>query len=391
MSENQVDVAIIGGGIVGTTAAYFLAHRGARVALIERDRLGQGTTARSFAWINASSKIADEPYHKLNALGASIYHDLADEFGAENLGLHRTGMLQCISRQDVSGLSAMEEQAGYLERYGYPHRRIDAYTLSSLEPAITFDDDATAIHAMSEDWLDAPEFVAFLAGEIRAMGSQVLEGCTATALDLNHDGSVSGLLTDQGTLSTSRVLIAAGHETPAVLAALTGYEAFGARFPMKRVPGLLVTTPPDRNAEALRHVIYFDGPTHAFHIRPAGNGRLRLGADDTDGMIAEDTSPENLLMAGSRLLDHARARVPELIGNVTAEQCDLAVGIRPYPHDGKTLAGALPGSEGLYLIATHSGITLAPSLGRLMAELMIDGSVPKALQSFSLERFPGFA
>ena len=79
MTENQVDVAVIGGGIVGSAAAYFLARRGARVALVERDRLGQGTTARSFAWINASSKIADEPYHRLNALGASIYHELADK------------------------------------------------------------------------------------------------------------------------------------------------------------------------------------------------------------------------------------------------------------------------------------------------------------------------
>jgi glycine/D-amino acid oxidase-like deaminating enzyme len=391
MTENQVDVAVIGGGIVGTAAAYFLARRGARVALVERDRLGQGTTARSFAWINASSKIADEPYHRLNALGASIYHDLADDFGAERLGLHRTGMLQCISRNDASGLAALEEQAGYLGRYGYPHRLVDADALSKLEPAITFGDDATAIHAMSEDWLDAPGFVTFLADEVRAMGSRVLEECTAISLELTDDGAVSGLITDQGTLSTTKVLIATGHETPEVLAALTGYEAFAARFPMNRVPGLLVTTPANKRAEELRHVIYFDGPTNAFHIRPAGNGRLRMGADDTDGMISEDASPERMAEAATRLLSFARARVPGLIGDVTTEQCELALGIRPYPHDGKTLAGALPGSQGLYLIATHSGITLAPALGQLMATLMIEGDMSDALRPFALERFPGFA
>jgi D-hydroxyproline dehydrogenase subunit beta len=391
MTENHVDVAVIGGGIVGAAAAYFLARHGARVALVERDRVGHGTTARSFAWVNASSKIADEPYHRLNALGASIYHDLADEFGAERLSLHRTGMLQCISRNDTASLAALEEQVGYLGRYGYPHQVLDARALSKLEPAIAFDDDATAIHAMSEDWLEAPEFVAFLADEIRAMGSLVLEGCTANTLDLNDDGSVNGLVTDQGTFTTTKVLIAAGHETPEVLAALTGYEAFAARFPMNRVPGLLVTTPPGQSAEALRHVIYFDSPTDAFHIRPAGNGRLRMGADDTDGMIAEDTSPESIHRAAERLLGHARARLPGLFGNITAEQCELAIGIRPYPHDGKTLAGALPGSQGLYLIATHSGITLAPALGQLMTTLIIEGTMPEALQPFALERFPGFA
>ncbi|MGY8997148.1 MAG: FAD-dependent oxidoreductase, partial [Alphaproteobacteria bacterium] len=95
--------------------------------------------------------------------------------------------------------------------------------------------------------------------------------------------------------------------------------------------------------------------------------------------------------AATRLLSFARARVPGLIGDVTTEQCELALGIRPYPHDGKTLAGALPGSQGLYLIATHSGITLAPALGQLMATLMIEGDMSDALRPFALERFPGFA
>ena len=59
-------------GIVGLTAAFYLARRGQRVAVVERNRIGSGTSSRSFAWINATSKVADEPYHRLNALGAAL-------------------------------------------------------------------------------------------------------------------------------------------------------------------------------------------------------------------------------------------------------------------------------------------------------------------------------
>ncbi|MDG2480230.1 MAG: FAD-binding oxidoreductase [Alphaproteobacteria bacterium] len=391
MDQDSFDVIVVGGGIVGTAAAYFLVRRGASVALVERDRIGQGTTARSFAWINASSKVADEPYHRLNALGAGLYKELGSTFGDSRLGLHRTGMLQCISRSDAAGHAAMMEQADYLTRYGYPHSVIDAAALAELEPHITFDDEVTAIHAMSEDWLDAPQCTRVLADEVRNLGSIVLEQCAAQELTMSDYGAISGLVTQHGMFSAPRVLIAAGHETPEVLAQLTGYEAFSARFPMNRVPGLLVTTPDNDRTRNLHHVIYFDSPAGAFHIRPAPNGGLRMGADDTDGMIAEDASAGRMQEAAARLLSYARARVPELIGDITAEQCELALGIRPYPHDGKTLAGPLPGSEGLYLIATHSGITLAPALGTLMAELIIEGSTSDALRPFSLDRFPGFS
>jgi glycine/D-amino acid oxidase-like deaminating enzyme len=68
----------------------------------------------------------------------------------------------------------------------------------------------------------------------------------------------------------------------------------------------------------------------------------------------------------------------------------LGIGVRPYPKDGKSLAGPMPGSDGLFVIATQSGVTLAPALGSLMAEVIVDGHTPDALRPFSLERIEGF-
>ncbi len=390
MAEGRFDIVVVGGGIVGATAAFCLARRGAKVALVERDRIAGGTTSRSFAWINATSKVADEAYHRLNAKGGRLYKELAEEFGAADLGLFNTGMLQCVSRSHAAGHAAMLEQAAYLKRYGYPCRLIGAEELRALEPRVVFEDDVEAIFATADDWLDAPRFARFLAAKLRAMGSTVFEGSAARRIEMTDDGAVAGIATDQDLLGAPEVLVAAGPDTPEVLSDLTGYDGFAARFPMNRVPGLLLTTPPNEAAGRLNHIIYFDRAAEAMHVRPAANGGLRLGADDTDGMMAEDRSAVTVRAAAARLLSRAKAQLSGVVGDVRQGDCDIAVGVRPYPLDGRTLAGALPGSQGLYVIATHSGVTLAPALGELMAEVMIDGSTPEALAPFSLDRFPGF-
>ena len=173
-------------------------------------------------------------------------------------------------------------------------------------------------------------------------------------------------------VSADAVLICVGPATEACLAAL------GVRMPVGRVPGLLaVTSPP---AQPLQRVVHAPG----VHLRPDVSGGLLLGADDVDAPAAQADSPTTLDALAANLLERASRVMPAARG---VRVVDRRVGVRPMPADRHTIAGRVPGFDNAWMIATHSGVTLGPLLGRLIAEEIVDGASHAALAPFRPERF----
>ncbi|MCB1368487.1 MAG: FAD-binding oxidoreductase [Rhodobacteraceae bacterium] len=380
------DIAIVGGGIIGVTAGRWLAERGLKVCVVERGKLASGTSGANFSWVNASQKTTDAKYHHLNALGVRLYADLGDELGYEALGLRRSGSIAVAA--GTTGVTALKGQAARLTELGYPNRLLEPVELQALEPQVIFAPGTSGLLAPSDMILDAARFVGAMAARIRALGGEVVEDCPALELLSDDDGQVSGLRTSEGEIATARVLIAAGPDTPDVLAALTGFDGFAARFPVVRVPGLLVTTPPV-SPGLVRHLLVRDTPDE-FHVFPDFNGGLRLGSDDADARITEDSSVNEQRDAARLLLARMQALAPGFAGEACLDDCHIRIGIRAVPQDGISIAGPLPGAEGVFVIATHSGVTLAPALASLMAGVIADGVVPDMLKPFTLDRLPGF-
>jgi glycine/D-amino acid oxidase-like deaminating enzyme len=309
MSEqNSFDVAVIGAGVVGCTTARSLALRGMRVAVVEADAVGRGTSANTFAWINATSKTTDEDYHRLNAMGAEGYRDLAREWGERRIGLHPTGMLEWSSPADSARLEDMRAAAAQLERWGYPVAWVGRDSLRAMEPHVRFEDGAQGLFAMADAWLDVPRFLHFLVDRLRADGARILERCRARQLLMDDEGSVLGLDTDAGRLDTKQVVVAAGPDTAEVLSSLTGYDGFAARFPLRRAPGLLITAPGDASRQLTRHILYTSHSSHA-HVRETADGGLLIAADDADGRILEDGSDESVKRAAFDILERVRRRL----------------------------------------------------------------------------------
>ncbi len=383
------DTIIIGGGIIGCTTAFYLSRAGHKVLLIEQAQIATGTTANSFAWANASTKTTDAAYHHLNAVGLKGYQTLQTEFGAQTLGINPTGALQVVSKSDADGFKAMQEQARALTALNYPNRWITHAELRTLEPNMTFPDDAAGLLSPDDLCINAPQFTRFMADQMLKMGGTLHQNCTATELLATDDGQVTGLITTKGTFHTKNVLLATGPNTAATLATLTGYDGFATHFPLSQVPGLLLTTPPLATPNLIRH-LYYSAPLNELHILPEWGGGLKIASDDIDGMIIDNQSPEHLRDMGQLLLNRVYKVLPQLTGTINIDDCFLGIGVRPYPKDGKTIAGPMPDAKGLHIIATHSGITLAPALGPLMAEAITQNTTPERLPPFALTRFAGF-
>ena len=384
----KYDVIVIGGGIIGVMCAYSLTKSGQKTLLLEKGKIGQGTTANSFAWANATGKTTDQAYHDLNAAGLAGFYTLADQFGAQALGLKSGGSLQIANPTDAAGFQSLRDQAASLAKFKHPARWINVGELQTLEPNLSLPPDASALFAPDDLCVDAPRFTRFMTEQIRSLGGEVREHCSAHTLLATDEGVVTGLQTDQGDLQADNVLVTTGPDTNATLATLTGYDGFNAGFPMTKVPGLLLTTPPVAN-DLLGRLIY--GPAmNEVHILPEFGGGIKIGSDDMDGMITDDQSDENLRRVGQLLLARATELLPAL-AQISIDDCTLGIGVRAYPKDGHSIACAMPDAQGFYLVATHSGITLAPAIGDLMAELIVTGQAPDRLKPFGLNRFTGYS
>ena len=385
MASKSTDAVIIGAGIIGCSVAYALAKRGLKVVLLDAANIGQGTSSKSFTWINAASKSNDQNYFKLNAQGLNMYRALVQQWGAGEVGVHQSGMLNWAKAGDDSMLKALRNTADTAAAWGYSIRSVDHKTLRKLEPNVRFSEGSEGYLADNDCWLDVPVYLHFLRREIKALGGKVMEHCPALELLADDDGKVLGVATEKGQISCSKVVVATGVDTPQVLSQLTGYEGFSTRFPVQRGPGLLVYTPAITPVK-IKHVLY-PCDANGLHIRPTRDGGLLLGADDTDGIISESSTIKSRTHAVKILLQRAQQIIPEFAGVDLIEQCRSEIGIRVVPADERSIAGPMLSAEGLYIVVTHSGISLAPVLGKLIADCIEDNAVSSQLQPFSLDRF----
>ena len=387
-SIDRFDTVVVGAGVVGTGIARALCERGMAVALLDKGVVGGGTSAHTFAWINATAKTNDEAYFRLNQRGTEAYRALARQFGERRIGLHPTGMLEWASPDHDGRLEALRQRAARLSKLGYPVAWVNRDELVAMEPHIEFGEAVEGLHAMADAWLDVSVYVAFGVERLKANRGEVFETCEALELMVDDEGKVSGVVTSAGRFHCDQVVVATGADTPGVLSTLTGYEGFSARFPMRRAPGLLVKTPADNCFRRARRVLY-DGDT-GIHLRESSDGGLLLGSDETDGMVERDSPPGPVRKAAAALLERAAYLIPGFEGAALLDECELGIGVRAVPADEKSIAGPMPDSQGLYITLTHSGVTLSLVLARLLADTIEQGSVPEELAAFGINRFAGF-
>jgi glycine/D-amino acid oxidase-like deaminating enzyme len=378
-TERHADVVVIGAGIIGTCAAYYLAREGLDVAQVERGQPNgeaSGGNAGSLHVQLLSYDFGDRAIAgggpaaetlPLNRESARMWLGLAEELG-HDLEIKITGGLMVA--EDDERFDLLRRKTELDRGYGIPVEMISAGELRDMAPAVS--DRMVGAAWCPEDGKINPLLAtpAVLDGALAA-GARLYK--ETEVLDIERLPAGFLVKTDRGDFRAGKVLNACGGWSSRIAAMV------GIRLPTKANPIQLIVTEP--TAPLVDHLL-----AHAdrhLSLKQVDNGNLIIGGgwraeldpDTHRPRVSRDSFEGNLWVA--------HRVVPDLrFVHVIRSWAAMNVAI-----DGAPILGEAPSVPGFYNAVTVNGVTLGPVIGRLTAEMMRTGRAGPEMASFSLARF----
>ena len=377
MSRAPVRVAVVGAGVVGSAVARELALRGARVWLLDRDDRADATTRVSFGWLNAHRK-REPDYHRLNVAGMAEHHALARHLDPHRRWHFPTGHLEYATRPDHAAL--IEQDVRELSELDYPARRVDRRWARAREPWVRVPRGCDTLAFFPGEGFVLPGVLNdALVDHARALGADV--ALASEVLEISDRGTHVAVARAGGAaLRVDRVVACAGRWTGRLVAGLgLAVPLVPADGPSSAATAFQLRTAP--LPVQLNGVV----TTSVGNVRPEVGGRVVFQAHDLDGAADPAVPPPAHVVAE---LERRLGGLLRTGGRpVRAER--TVVGRRALPVDGVTIAGYVDPRATVYAVATHSGVTLGPLLGRLVAEELLHDRGSALLAAFRPDRFVG--
>jgi glycine/D-amino acid oxidase-like deaminating enzyme len=361
------EVIVIGGGVIGSALTFRLAQAGAKVTLLEAKWLASGTSGATFAWTNSNNK-SPLAYHQLNVGGMAEHEILRAELGYTPW-FHQDGNLEWVPPDQ---LAKQREKVDRLREWGYHAEWLTPAEVKLIEPNLEPPPDVEQIaYYPAEGYIDAPLFVGGMVQAAERHGATVRTQTPVTEV-VREAGRAAGVVTADGEHIGADVVVSCIGRWSDELAKIAGVEV-----PMAPDIGMIALTEP--SGVIVRAVVHEPGLT----MRTDGAGRMMIRSAEHDKKVDLDTPTVPVPELCNEILERAVARAPKLKG-VPLEAARITK--RSIPKDSYPMVGPLPGWEGLYIIATHSGVTMAPLLARLLTREILDGQVDERLATFRPER-----
>jgi len=354
MPEN---VVVVGAGIIGASVAWHLARGGATVTVVDRGEAGGVATPRSWAWINASWGHPDH-YVRLRMRAMEEWHRM--DGVVPGLEVNWCGGL-------VWDLASEEELRAFVaerQGQGYDIRLVERGEAAEIEPVLA-DPPVLAAYSAAEGAIEPLEATQAILADAERQGAQLVLGNGVERLLTDGERVVGVRLADGTEIRADRVVLAAGSATVGLAAQV------GVKVPVDDSAGLLIVTEP---VEPIINGLIV-GP--GLELRQLRDGRLLASGHyaGSDPGADPQATAEGLfatVQAGIRGSERLR-----LGGHV--------IGHRPMPRDGLPVVGQA--APGLHVAVTHSGVTLAPAIGRFVAEEILRGQRNPLIAPFGLDRF----
>jgi glycine/D-amino acid oxidase-like deaminating enzyme len=379
----SADVVVVGSGAFGASAAYHLARRGARVAVLERaSRVASQTSPRA---AGLSSQVRSTP--ALTRLAQRAVAKLAafTEETGQPLRFTRSGALKIARTERDAAQLAREVARG--ATVGVPIELVSVTEARRRLPILGERGIVAVTWSPTDCNVEPSELPLGYCRAAEKLGAVLLPGTLATGFEIGPRG-VEGVRTPRGPIATPAVLDAAGAWARLVAAGL------GASLPV--VPTrhqLLITEPIAGVGPEFPIARVIDANVYVRHER----GGLMLGGYETDPLqLDAATLPADIaelpldLAVLRRLAESVREQFP-IFQDPSIRIAEHRGGLPTMTTDDRYLAGPLPGVSGAWVMGgcCVGGLSVAPALGEAMAEWMLDGAPALDLSEISPARFAG--
>ncbi|HXV31358.1 MAG TPA: FAD-binding oxidoreductase [Sinorhizobium sp.] len=415
MSNDKGSVVVVGAGIIGTTIAYELRHRGKEVVLLERDLEGKGASygnmasiavtefmpaSRPSVWaqmpkwlIDPEGPVRIRPSYmpkltpwflrfleasrpsrvkELEAAGAvlcsRVYEDLLPLLRTADLAemLTEEGCLSLYA--DEAEFRADREHIEVLERFGFRHQILGGNAIRDLEPALTSKIAKAVLFPDNRSIRDPYQLLLKLREKFLALGGRIEQG---EVVGFDHGDRIKAVrLKDGRSIAGSEIVLCAGAYTgklsrllgePIPLETERGYHT------QIMAPGI-----------SMRHSIIW--PARAFMVTPTAGG-IRVGG--TVEMAGLDAAPD--YRRAKVLVKRAKEALPDLKAEETSEW----MGHRPALPDTVPIIGPSAKHRCVFYATGHGhlGLTYAATTARLIGDLVTGAQPPIDLKPYRVDRF----
>jgi sarcosine oxidase subunit beta len=366
----RAHVVIVGGGVIGASIAYHLAAKGVRdVIVLERDRLGGGSTSRNAGGVRL--QFSTEVNVRLSLRSLPRLERFADEMGVDP-GFRQVGYLFLVSSDRDA--AAFERSLQLWSRLGIPARRLDQGQVHALFPEIRVDDVRFATFCEKDGYLDPTSLLNGYVARAREKGVRFREGEAVTNVDL-ADGRIAAVRTPTTTIATPTVVNAAGPWAGDV-GRLVGLD-----LPITPLRRQIFVTDPIAGLD--RDFPLTVEMATSFYFHRESGGVLMGMADPADKPGFDDSVNWAFLPT---IVERALDRMPAL------EKANVKTGWAGFYEDTPDkhpILGHIASVPGFVCAAGFSGHGLmhAPATGEAIAELIVDGKSTLDISALSYDRF----
>lgn len=346
-------IVVIGGGIIGLLAAWYLRKQDQAVVVIERQKPG-----REASWAGAGvlSPLYPARYPVLRSLvqeSLSTYRLIVPE-------LHRRAGQD--SQLILSPLLILDYDAPLSET----GRRLNRADVASQEPALKAPYDVVVQYPCAQ--VRNPRLLRALRMALVQDGVPIMEDCEVQGFKIIK-GQLAGVHTTAGFFEARKCIVAAGAWTGGLL------TATGLTLPIKPIKGQIIVF--KQSPDFLRSIVVFNYR----YLLQRSDGRLLVGSTVEDAGFSKAATPH----AREELRHAAIDLLPGLNGTPIEHHW---AGLRPGSPDDAPFIGEHPGVTGLFVCAGHyrNGFATAPASARMVVDLVLERAKQEEVEPFRLDR-----